>query len=144
MTFDLTKLDIKTKSEAGEKMTIYSPKTGEPVKNDADEPITITLKGRHSSAYKAAARTAQDRARERQARGVKQNDEEARNDGIDLLCAICSRSAGFRASAISTGCRSIWATPPSKRPRCTLNMLGKRSRKLPDSGCRMCFLRPHK
>jgi hypothetical protein len=88
MTFDLTKLDIKSKSEAGEKMKIYSPKTGEPITNDAGEMVTITLKGRHSAAYKAAARTAQDRARERQARGVKQNDEEARNDGIDLLCAV--------------------------------------------------------
>lgn len=88
MTFDLTKLDTRAKSEAGVDMKIFHPSTLAPIMNDEGKPITITLKGRNSAAYKTAFRTVQERGRERQARGVRANEEEIRADEIEFLSAV--------------------------------------------------------
>ena len=88
MTFDLTKLDIIAKSEAGTPMMVLHPKDGAPIRNDDQKPITITLKGRNSQAFKAANRVIQERNRERAARGVTSNDEEARQNEIEFLTAV--------------------------------------------------------
>ncbi len=88
MTFDLTKLDSRSKSETGVEMKIIHPGTLAPITNSDGQPVTITLRGRNSTAYKTAFRMVQDRARERAARGLRPNDEETRVDEIDFLCAV--------------------------------------------------------
>jgi hypothetical protein len=88
MTFDLTKLDIREKSEAGVAMNILHPKDGSFIRNSEGQPVTITLKGRNSMAFKNINRVISDRNRERAARGATTNEEEARQNEIDFLCAV--------------------------------------------------------
>jgi hypothetical protein len=87
MSFDLAALDTRTKSEAGMPMTLISPKTLSPILNDAGEPVTITLRGRNSAAYKAVFRTIQQRSRERANRGITPTDDEQRTDEAEFVSA---------------------------------------------------------
>ncbi len=88
MTFDLTKLDAKTRSDAGVAMTVINPATALPLRDDAGKPVTITLKGKSSAAYKTIWRVILDRNRDRSAKGITPNEEEVRQDDIDLLTAL--------------------------------------------------------
>lgn len=49
---DLSRLDTRERAETGEKMTVENPATGETVKDDAGNPVTITLLGNDSTAMR--------------------------------------------------------------------------------------------
>jgi hypothetical protein len=85
--FDIAALDTKTKSEEGVEMKVLSPKTMLPMTDDDKNPVTITLRGRNSTAYKNAISIINDRARERQARNIAPTPESRADDEAEVLAA---------------------------------------------------------
>lgn len=92
--FDISSLETLTRSEAGVDMTLYHPASGNPIVNAEGKPVTITLCGRNSDAFRKASRLVVERQIERNARGVKATDIEAREDEAEILIA-CTRAWTF-------------------------------------------------
>ncbi len=89
MTFDIAAFDTRTKSEVGTDMTILRPGSPFAPFLDAEgKPLTITLKGRNSVAFKAAQREIQQRNADREARGIPRTDDDEKTDRFNLLCAV--------------------------------------------------------
>jgi hypothetical protein len=87
MSFDIGKFETRTKSEDGAVMSLISPKTGLPLKDDEGNLVTITLRGRNSVAFKNAQRAVNDRQIENAARNIGRTPDSQLQDESDLLSA---------------------------------------------------------
>ena len=89
--FDIACLDTLTASQTGAAMPVVNLRTGIPYRLDDDKktPVTITLLGRASDAYRAKQRVLQERRADRQARGIILSPEEVGQEDAELL-TICT------------------------------------------------------
>lgn len=86
--FDIAKLDTRSQSEAGVAMSIAHPRTGAPILDDAGKPVTITLQGPNSQAFKTMLRGLQLRRVEMAGRGVKMLEADFDRERFDTLVAV--------------------------------------------------------
>jgi len=98
MSFDIALFDTRSRSESGVDFPILNPKSGLPFLDNEGKPVTITLLGRNSDAFRSVQREAQKREADRQARGVVRDDEEQRREVFDYLVAI---TKGWSFDALS-------------------------------------------
>jgi hypothetical protein len=114
MPFDIATLDTRTRSEAGVPMQILHPSTKRPIYNDANQPVTVTLLGRNSDAYRAAQRESQSRRAAFEARGVMMTEDDYEQERQTLLCAV---TVGWNFDTMDgsvfpftpENCRRLWA-----------------------------------
>jgi len=93
--FDLAALDTKTLSEQGMPMPIIHPRTRTPIMNEDGTPLTITLLGRHSEAFRETLRASQQGRADLTARGIAISDEHREREDINTLVA-CTRDWTFQ------------------------------------------------
>lgn len=87
MSFDIASMDTRSKSEAGVAMPILHPKTLAPILNSDNKPVTITLKGRDSTAFTNAQREMNQRRADMEGRGIPYDDDSFDRDRLMLICA---------------------------------------------------------
>jgi hypothetical protein len=87
MAFDLAEFDILALSEQGTPMALIHPHTRLPMIDDDKTPLTISLMGRNSDAFRNTMREIQAARAERQARGTAPDPELREQEDILLLVA---------------------------------------------------------
>lgn len=86
--FDLAELDIAAGSDEGREMTLISPKTKAPVRDEHGKPIAVTLLGRYSQAILDLGHVQQQRRIEAMQRGrVGFSTHEQDENNTELLVA---------------------------------------------------------
>lgn len=85
-SFDLSKLSSAESAEQGAVMEVRHPETGEPLMAEDGSPVTITLAGEDSSAYRRALHASQNRRFQR-GNLAKIKAEELHNDNLEILAA---------------------------------------------------------
>jgi hypothetical protein len=89
VTFDIARFDTRTRAEAGAEMVILRPAPPyAPFLDDDKKPLSLSLKGRNSTAYKAIQRELQMRNADRSARDITRTDEDEQRDRFDVLVAV--------------------------------------------------------
>lgn len=88
--FDLASLDTLTLSEEGMPMPLINPRTRTPIRNEDGTPLTITLLGRHSEAFRETLRNSQQGRADLTSRGIAISDEHREREDIATLVA-CTR-----------------------------------------------------
>lgn len=85
--FDIGRLETLTKSEKGVKMELIHPASMSQVLREDGEPVTITLLGANSEAFREAQRQVQDRRATRVAKGAKTTTDDVRGEDFHILMA---------------------------------------------------------
>lgn len=93
-------MDTVEKSEAGITFPVLRLDTGEPLVN-GETPVTITVKGPDSAAYKRAYRETQNKRLKAVAAGLEFDDEQAE---IELLAAVTMSWTGFHDGKSEAPC----------------------------------------
>lgn len=88
MNFDISMLDTRTRSEAGVPMPILNPRSGAPFLGEDLQPVTITLLGPNSNAFRAANRELQQRRADYASRNVKMGADDFERERFDMLVAL--------------------------------------------------------
>lgn len=94
MSFDLADFDTYTHAEKGVPMPLVHPKTRAPVLRDDKVPVTITLLGRHSEAFRDALREIQEARADMNGRGITITPAMKEKEDVDTLIA-CTRDWTF-------------------------------------------------
>jgi len=84
---DLSILDILSPSEEGRKMHLSHPRTGDPWRDSAGNPLYITLLGQHSGAVQGAMEALQARLEARSPGAPIRTREERAADDAEVLTA---------------------------------------------------------
>lgn len=89
--FDLSALDSTTAANEGAVLHLRHPATGRPLEDAEGNPITITLAGSDSDAYRKAQRQITNRrlAETKRRGGLKLTSEELEEEALDIL-AVCT------------------------------------------------------
>lgn len=85
--FDIGRLETLTKSEQGVKMELIHPVSMSQVLRADSAPVTITLLGANSEAFREAQRQVQDRRAARVAKGAKTSSDDVRSEDFHILMA---------------------------------------------------------
>jgi hypothetical protein len=115
MSFDITKLDTRTRSQVGVPMTITRPSPPyAPFLDDAGNPVTITLLGRNSDVFRRISREAQQRAADMAARQIPRTTEESKAERFETLVAMTvswsfDTFAGEPFPCTPENIRKLWA-----------------------------------
>lgn len=83
--FDLAALETSTLSEQGVPMELIHPKTRMRILREDGEPVTITLLGSNSNAFRDAQRIITDRRTKRAARAIQPTQEDFRADELQVV-----------------------------------------------------------
>ena len=86
--FDIAKLDTQTRSEQGVAMTVRHPGTGLAILDDQGEPVTITLMGNNSEAFRTMQRAISERRQARRAKRIEITVDDLRNDDTEVMAAL--------------------------------------------------------
>jgi hypothetical protein len=88
---DLSALDILTPSEEGRELFLSHPRTGDPWRDAAGNPMSITLLGQHSGAVQGAYEALSARMASRPAGSPTRSRKEEIADEADVLTAATRR-----------------------------------------------------
>lgn len=92
MVFDLAELDTLTLAEEGVEMPLLHPRTRAAILDeDGKTPLTITLAGRQSDAFRDVLKAIQSRRGELRIRGQEQDGDAKEREDIEILVA-CTRA----------------------------------------------------
>lgn len=105
MSLDLSTFDTKTAAEAGTFVHLESPATGEPLYDDASQPIGITILGGDSEKVRRELRKISDRKIERIRKGQSLPDAEAsRKEDIAVMAAATVSWQGLVVDGVALEC----------------------------------------
>ena len=95
MAFDLAELDTLTLAEQGLPMPLINLRTRAQLIDDDGTPVTITLVGRQSEAFRDALKSIQTKRGELRNRGQEADSDAKEREDIDILIA-CTRDWSFK------------------------------------------------
>ena len=88
MSFDIAAFDTITRSEQGVAFPVKHPKTLAPWLDEHGKPITITLLGRNSDAFRNQLRVSQALDASKAAAGITKSSEDFETERSDMLMAL--------------------------------------------------------